>query len=340
MEDYCLYTRMDGRMQHVTYFLGVDAGGTNTYSVITDAEGVVVGVGRSGNGNHQLNRQEAERNIRYAVEEALEAATLCKQDITYSWFGLAGADRKHDLDILQPMIEKLGLPRYSITCDTLTALRAGTSNPYGVVIICGTGVNCAGVNPAGVYYQCGGFGYLYGDFGGGGGLAIEVYRAVIQAWDGRGEQTLLTTMLLEQQGYDSVEEMYHDYLDNQRRVPADVARLLFTAAEARDLVAKNLLSNQGKALGVATKAVINQLQMKHIPFDIVLAGSVLTRGRSNIIEREIKRIAFPIAHKSNLVYLDTEPVVGALLLAMDKVNHPITKEVEGNLTKMTEMEGM
>lgn len=195
----------------MTYFLGVDAGGTNTYAVIVDDVGKVIGVGISGNGNHQINRNVAEASLHEAVHQAIQQANISKESLTYSYFGIAGADRPIDLTVLTPMIDQLNLPRYEIACDTYIALRAGTDRSYGVVIICGTGVNCAGIGLDQTMYQCGGFNYLHGDFGGGSGLANEVYRSVIRAWDGRGEDTLLTSLLLDFLGYETVDQMFHDF---------------------------------------------------------------------------------------------------------------------------------
>lgn len=138
------------------YYLGVDAGGSKTYAMIADEQGTVIGAGRGGNGNHQKNRGQAEDSLQQAVSEALKTAGLNKDRLEYSWFGLAGADREADFRILRPIISRLGLPRTEISCDTWNALRSGTEKSYGIVLICGSGVNCAGKNPAGTAYQCGG----------------------------------------------------------------------------------------------------------------------------------------------------------------------------------------
>ena len=155
----------------MAYFLGVDAGGTNTFAVIVNEFGEVIGIGTGGNGNHQINRDIAEKSLHDAVNGAITNAKISRDELTFSYFGIAGADRPVDFQILTPIINKLDLPNYEIACDTYIALRAGTDRSYGVVIICGTGVNCAGISTEQAMYQCGGFNYLHGDFGGGTGLA-------------------------------------------------------------------------------------------------------------------------------------------------------------------------
>jgi len=299
------------------YYLGVDGGGSKTYTLIVDEQGVIVGKGRSGNGNHQISYDDARRNIRESVEMALSHAGLEREAIEFAYFGLAGADLAADYDILRPMIAKLGFPRFDINGDTMIAFRAGTSRPYGVVLICGSGTNSAGVNAQGQFYQCGGFSYLLGDFGGGDTLAGEAFRSVIRAWDGRERTTMLTELVLKDMGYDNVETMFEDYLDDSKYPPLRLTKLLFQAAEHGDAVAIDILRNQGIELGKSAQAVIQRLGMENECFDVVLAGSVVTRGEGNFVQSYIVEAVECIASSANVVKLQVEPVVGAVWLAVE-----------------------
>jgi N-acetylglucosamine kinase-like BadF-type ATPase len=315
------------------YYLGVDGGGSKTYTLIIDEQGNVVGKGYSGNGNHQTGYEEASHNIRESVDMALEQAELVRHQIEFAYFGLAGADRETDYKILRPMIAKLGLPRYDLNCDTMIALRAGTSRPYGVVLICGAGTNSAGVNSQGKFYQCGGFSYLLGDFGGGGYLSVEVFRAVIRSWDGRERETLLTGLLLEDLGYDSVQVMFDDYLDHQKTPPIRVAKLLFQAAQQGDAVAIRILREQGEEMGKSAQAIIHKLGMAGDSFDVVLAGSVVTRGNGDFVYTYIEKAVKDVAPGATLVKLQVEPVVGAVWLAVEASGNELPTIVYDRLRK-------
>lgn len=315
------------------YYLGVDAGGSKTYAMIANEEGKVIGVGRGGNGNHQKNRKQAEASLQKAVSEALTSSGLSKDQLEYSWFGLAGADRETDFQILRPMISRLGLPRTEISCDTWNALRSGTEKNYGVVLICGSGVNCAGKNSEGAAYQCGGFGYRFGDFGGGYDLSLEVFRSVLRAEEGRENQTVLSERLTQLLGYANVSELREDYLDHFRELPSHIAELLFQAAEEGDQVAAGLLVKQGEELGLAAAATIRQLGMEGDTFDIVLAGSLLTKGdRSGIIRRAIEQKVKPLVPNAALRILTREPVVGSVVLAMESSGLQVNREVLDRLS--------
>ncbi|MEK4850217.1 BadF/BadG/BcrA/BcrD ATPase family protein [Paenibacillus sp. FSL H7-0756] len=316
------------------YFLGVDAGGSKTYAMIADEQGKILGAGKGGNGNHQLNREQAENSLQQAVSEALMASGLTRDQLDHAWFGLAGADREADFRILRPIISRLGLPRTEISCDTWNALRSGTEKSYGIVLICGSGVNCSGKNPVGATYQCGGFGYRFGDFGGGYDLSMEVFRSVLRADDGRGEKTVLSERLTELLGYSNVPELREDYLDHFRDLPPQIAELLFQAAEEGDAVANGLLVKQGEELGLAAASAIRRLGMEEESFDIVLAGSLLTKGdRPGIIRRAIEERVKQAAPNGTLRILTREPVVGSVVLAMESSGLHVNRKVLDQLSQ-------
>lgn len=323
----------------MSYYLGIDGGGTKTYALLTDERGNVLGKGLGGNGNHQIDRGLAAQSIREAAEGALAEAGLRIHELSHTYFGLAGADREADYRILHPLVQELGFTRnYSINCDTMIGLRAGTGNPYGVALICGTGTNSAGRNPAGEHVQVGGFDYMYGDFGGGGSLNIEVFRSVIRAWDGREQPTVLTPLLLSFLGYDSVSDMFDDFQDHGKHVPVHAAKLLFDAAAEQDAVALDILTRQGVELGKAAVAVIRKLGMEQDAFDVVLAGSLLTRGDRGWIRGPVEQAVAAVAPHASVVTLATEPVVGAVWSAMEADGTSVSPEAYDNMRTFRDFE--
>ncbi|MBB3110098.1 N-acetylglucosamine kinase-like BadF-type ATPase [Paenibacillus phyllosphaerae] len=301
----------------MNYYLGVDGGGSKTIAVVADQQGRIIGRGRSGCGNHQIGVEVAERSIREAVQEAMQEANVTIADIDFAMFGLAGADREADFTILRPLVANLGFPRHDVVCDTVIGLRAGTRQPDGVVVICGSGTNCFGVNARGQSLQVGGFGYQFGDFGGGGELAVEVFRTVIRAWEGREEPTRLTQLTLSELGYPDVQAMFDHYLDEGKRVPHTLAKILFEAGD-EDAPARQILERQGRELGLAASAVIRKLNMGADTFDLVMVGSVLTRSDNRHIAAVLEPIVQAEAPGCSLRVLDMEPVAGAILLAMER----------------------
>lgn len=324
----------------MAYYMGIDGGGSKTYALLCDEHGNVLGKGRSGNGNHQTGARRAAASISAAAFGALAEAGLQLSDIRHAYLGLAGADRKTDYDILHPMIRSIGFMHYTISGDPMIGLRAGTSRPCGVALICGTGTNAAGRSREGRHYQCGGFDYMYGDFGGGGALNIEVFRTVLRAWDGREAPTLLTEPLLKLLGYAQVEDMFNDFLDHGKSVPLDAARLLFPAAAEGDAAALAILHRQGVELGKAAAAVIHRLGMETEVFDVVLAGSLLTRGDRGWIRGPIEQAVHHAAPNASVVTLTTEPVVGAVWSALEEDGLIVTNEIHEKMRVFQDFEAI
>ena len=316
-------------------FLGLDAGGNKTDAWICDSQGNILGHSQTGCGNHQVDLTTARDNIYTAVKNALTMANTSQEEITFAFFGLAGADRKADYLILNPMIEKLGFSNWKIECDTMIAFRAGSKLAYGIVLICGTGVNCAGRSLNGNEIQIGGFGYTYGDFGGGHDLAIEAFRTVIRSWEGREPKTELTSLLLSKLNYPNVESMRDDFLDNPKKIPQTIVPSLLELATKGDVCSQAIIRHQAQELAISAKSAIRQLGLSKLPFDVVLAGSILTKEPGNLLFDIIEKEVHSIAPLANIIRLSSPPVIGAILRAMDESDVPICDEILENLQKYT-----
>ncbi|MFD2882058.1 hypothetical protein ACFTAO_49555 [Paenibacillus rhizoplanae] len=114
-----------------------------------------------------------------------------------------------------------------------------------------------------------------------------------------------------------MEDMYDDFLDHGKQVPLDAARLLFPAAAEGDAAALAILNRQGVELGKAAAAVIHRLGMENDEFNVVLAGSLLTRGDRGWIRGPIEQAVHEAAPEAAVVTLSTEPVIGALWSALE-----------------------
>ena len=105
---------------------------------------------------------------------------------------LAGADTPADTKRLTAAIGRLGLAETTIVHnDAFAPLRAGSERGWGVAVICGAGVNAAGIAPDGRTARFAALGAISGDLGGGGDIGMAALGAAVRARDGRGPRTLL-----------------------------------------------------------------------------------------------------------------------------------------------------
>ena len=151
----------------MTTVLGVDGGGRKTYAVVVDAFGTLLGAGTAGPSNWEMAGVDVARDaITEAADGALADAGIARAAIDASVFGLAGVDWPSDVDRLLAAIGPLGLGGpCRILNDAFVALRAGTVQPWGVVVVAGTGTVAAGRSPAGDEFRTLGEGAIFGDFG-------------------------------------------------------------------------------------------------------------------------------------------------------------------------------
>jgi len=316
-------------------FVGVDAGGTKTHALVADESGEVLGVGRAGTGNWEgVGLDGALAALRQAVGEALAAARTSLQEVTAAGYGLAGLDWPSDEARLRPLVEELGLSGPSVLVnDTFVALRAGAREPWGVVIVAGTGTTAAGRNRRGEMARTLGLGYPFDDWGSAPDLAQAALHAVARAYTGRGPATALSDRLVRLVGAADVADLLEGvsrWRYNLFPLVADVVRALMEEADGGDGPAREILLRAGRELGGGAVVVIRRLGMEDEEFDLVLAGG-LFRSASPLLLDTLRGTVQAVAPGARLVRLDVPPVVGGVLLAMDAVGWTVTPEVRRRL---------
>jgi N-acetylglucosamine kinase-like BadF-type ATPase len=311
------------------YYLGVDGGWSKTHALLAGEPGQVLGFGKSGSGNHQSHGlRSAMRQIDLAVRGALEAGGVSPELVEVGYFCLAGADLPEDYTLLQEALQDLGLAgKVIVKNDTMASLRAGLTRSWGVVVICGTGFNAAGRSRDGREIVLPGLGSISGDWGGGGELSQEILRMVMRAWDGRGEPTRLTGLVLSALEVPSeqvlLSKLYHAEIPPERIL--DLVKLLFEAGEMGDQIARDLIVRMGTEVGVTANALLKRLSLQEIDAEVVLGGGVF-KGQGDLLVDTATRVIHGVAPRAQILRPRFEPVVGALFLALESAGLPLTQE--------------
>ena len=305
----------------MSYYLGLDAGGTKTFCLAGDDTGAVLGFGRAGAGNYECaGVPAAMMEIKRAIDGALESAGLTLDQISGIGMGVAGADLPEDYVMLERELftPLLGTLRRVFRNDYMAGLRGGTRDPFGIVIACGTGCVCAGINRAGKETRVGGINEDFGDMVSGSSLGTEGLKAVWRSRDGITGPTLLTAKFLERAGCADVDTFFHEMY--YRRISYEdlqpMAKLVFDAAYEGDAIACDILEWGGRYLADMVTAVARHLDMCEDAFDVVATGSVFKGISPVLVDTMTTRIhrECPKAHTVRALF---EPVVGALLLGME-----------------------
>ena len=310
-------------------YLGVDGGNSGTRALLVDAHAVVLGYGTSGGSNHQgQGLDSALRNVAAAVEAALDCANATLDQVRAAYFALAGDDTNSDSQALTAGLSA-SWPRlrFSLGNDVWDVLLAGAVGGHGIAVNCGSGAGAVGRNETGRGLIIPDLGYVFGDSGGGGQIAIDAFRAVFRAADGRGEPTTLTSLILDATGRRSVDELrlavYHDQIPPAMKRVA--VRLVFKAAAAEDQVATCILRHIGQELGVSGAAVARRLGMQHSAFSFVLTGGVFRTLDSPLAAAAIARLRQEAPLCVPTLPL-VQPAAGAALLALDDAGQEVIRQ--------------
>ena len=320
-------------------YLGIDAGGTKTFALIGDHEGHILGFGRGGTGNYEgYGVPAAKAEIERAVQGALHSAGLRIDQIAGVGLGIAGADVPEDYVMLEREIFTpiLGAIPREFRNDSMGGLRGGTKEPFGIVIACGTGCVCAGVNRAGEETRVGGISEDFGDKVSGTGIGRAGLRVVWREYDGVVPHTRLTDLFLARSGCADLEAFFYKMYRNEM-THADLepmAPLVFDAACEGDHEACNILIESGEYLGEMVCAAARKLGMCQDNFNVVMAGSVF-KGSSPLLADAMTTRIHRECPRAQMVMPIFEPVVGTLLLGME-LDVIVTDEVYARLSDSLE----
>ncbi|GAB4362780.1 MAG: BadF/BadG/BcrA/BcrD ATPase family protein [Bryobacter sp.] len=232
-------------------FLGVDGGQSSTSALIADEDGRVLGQGRGGPCNHVKTgdgRAKFENAILGCVHAAAHQAGLDRDKLHFAGACLGFSGGPEDKD--QLVRGMVSADNFLITNDGLIALTGATGGAPGIIVVAGTGSIAYGRNARGETARAGGWGYIYGDEGGGFDIARQAVRACLRQEEGWGPPTMLLPRMLEATGSGSANQMMHRFYTNEFTRPqiATYAQLVDEAARTGDRMAMDILNAAAQAL--------------------------------------------------------------------------------------------
>lgn len=258
-------------------FLGVDGGQSGTTAVIGDQAGRILGTGEAGPCNHTAageGRAKLERAVTGSVAAACAQAELDATVVSFeaACFGMSGGpDDKREI-----LATTLRVERLVVTNDAVIALAGATRSGQGIITIAGTGSIAFGRNPAGRTARAGGWGYIFGDEGGGFDIARQATRAVLRLEEGWGSPTVLREMLLGETHSENANQMLHLFYSDEwpRLRVATLARLVDVAAAEGDAVALGILTGAAQQLAMLAGAVREELWSPGSELELAYVGGV------------------------------------------------------------------
>jgi N-acetylglucosamine kinase-like BadF-type ATPase len=306
--------------------LAVDGGNSKADVALVAADGSLLAAVRGPTVSHQAVGLEAGLdNLEASVARALGLAGLDPHRRPVAGLGihaLAGADLPSDIRLLDRGLRERALTDHVVVLnDTHAALRAGSDRAWGVVVVCGAGINGLAVGPTGKVVRFAGVGEYSGDRGGGGGVGSAALAASVRGRDGRGPRTSLERLVPAHFGLrrpdDLTYELYSGRLDGDRL--RELSPLVFDAAMDGDAVARAILDDLGDEVVAWAEAMIRRLHLTRSDVPVVLSGGVFRATYQPFVTRIRSRIE-AVAPAAHVHVLDAPPVLGAALIGLDRLD--------------------
>jgi N-acetylglucosamine kinase-like BadF-type ATPase len=303
----------------VRIVLAVDGGNSKTDVALVAEDGRLLAAVRGPTSSHQAVGLAVgmERLAGLVADCSARAGLDHRPELAV--YTLAGADTRPDIRLLTRALSDRGFAeRDVIRNDAFGALRAGTDRTWGVVVICGHGVNAAGIAPNGREFRLDALGDISGDWGGGTDVGWQGLAGAVRARDGRGPRTRLERDVPAHFGLRSpaalTAALYREQIPEPRI--AELAPVVFAAAAAGDGVARSIVDRLADEIVVMAGAILRRLHLTRSDADVVLGGGVF-RTDEPLFHQRIREGVAAIAPRARVVRLAAPPVAGAALLGLD-----------------------
>jgi N-acetylglucosamine kinase-like BadF-type ATPase len=302
--------------------LAIDGGNSKTDLAVLTTDGTVLGRARGSGFRPQAVGVDAAMDVLAALRAEAMAAAGVGTDVVVDGITafLAGADLPHEVTALR---EAVGARRWAVTQrvdnDSYAVLRAGASRPWGVGVVCGTGINCVGVAPDGRTTGFAALGRISGDWGGGIDMGGSALWHAARAEDGRGAPTALRSAVTEHFGLATVADVTAAL--HRGDLPAlrlsELCPAVFAARDDGDGIATELVERLAAEIARMALTVLCRLQLAHVPDpEVVLGGSVLAAGHRALLDGVEARLTDAVPAVRPVVCTDP-PLLGAALAALD-----------------------
>jgi len=306
--------------------LAVDGGNSKADVALVGAGGELLGAIRGPSVSHQaVGLDTGMDRLRDLALSAAQRAELPSGNgrplAEVGVYTLAGADYPSDIDLLEKELARRALSATNLVInDSFGALRAGTDRGWGIVLICGQGINAAGIAPTGDRARFDALGEISGDWGGGTSIGQAALAAAVRAVDGRGPRTRLEQAVPAYFGLPDppalTRAMYEDRISMERLT--ELSPVVFSAAINGDAAARSIVDRLAEELSTMAVALIRRLDLASLDPEIVLAGGVF-RTNDEAFFAGVREGITAVAPRARLVRLTAPPVAGAALLGLDRL---------------------
>jgi len=260
----------------MSFFLGIDGGGSKTTCVAGD-ENSLLGTGTSSGSNVvRVGERQARESLGAAIRQACAAAKVTPAEIERTCVGIAGGARPEIAAVVRGLLSEFVSGEIAVVGDMVIALEAAFGSGPGVVVIAGTGSIAYGRNSKGQVARAGGWGFAISDEGSGHWIGRAAVASSMRAYDEAGTEntSALLEGIMKSWGVMTREQVV---VAANAVPPPDFAALppvVLAAMDAGDATARTVLIQAGVELATLAKIVIGRLFRNAETVQVGVSGGV------------------------------------------------------------------
>lgn len=271
----------------MSFFLGIDAGGSTCRARLVDAQGVVLGEGRSGAANARIGIEALYATLMETAGQAVAAAGFSPEQraTIRAGMGIAGISRLGMLEQLQA--RDFGFASVAFATDAQIANLGAHAGQDGAILIIGTG-SAAKLRIDGQDFTIGGYGFPISDEGSAAALGLSAMRHALRALDGRTRRTPLSAAVTERFDHDTARAIA--WMDSA--TPRDYgafAPLVMDYAEANDPIARSIVEHAANHIERFIETIFERGVAR-----CVLVGGLAPRISPWLRARTVERLSAPL----------------------------------------------
>lgn len=296
----------------MTYFIGIDGGGTKTNCVLVDDKFNIIHSSQAGASNpFSVGFENSALVITKLIYKA--SKKVKNKNSLYVVAGIAGCGRKVHSEKLERLIKNelkksgLSILNLKIISDAEAALEGALNGSEGALLIAGTGSILIGKDKFGKLTKIGGYGKIIGDEGGGHSIGIKALNHISKVFDGRSSTSILAENFKKKFKTKTRDELINKVYSGKIN-PANVATLVLNAAKLNDIYAQKILNDEVDELLKHITAFKKITASKRLT--ISFSGSLLT-NKNYLSDRLKKKLGAQI----KITKAKYTAEIGAVLIA-------------------------
>jgi glucosamine kinase len=312
----------------VSYYLGIDGGGTKTTCAVGDELRLLATATAGPSNIVRVGEAQARESLQRSVRQACAAAGIMPAQVAHTCVGGSGAARPELAEAVRRCLAEILTTPIDVVGDMQIALQAAFDTGPGVIVIAGTGSIAYGRDRQGATVRAGGWGFAIGDEGSahwiGRAAVSELLRAAdrsggdLTTFDSQegnpetGPHSVFSRALFKAWGVQSLADLARAA---NSIPPPDFAALFPVVAASEDDVARMVLTRAGRELAAIAAVVMQRLFANDQCSSVQVAMTGGVFGHAKLV-REVfydeLRMLEPRAEVNPQV---VEPVEGALRMA-------------------------